>query len=69
MASALKLAEKGRGRTNPNPMVGAVLVKNNKIISKGYHKAYGNDHAEAVNYLLICTAVIFSMIKIKNPLC
>ncbi|MFC1557974.1 bifunctional diaminohydroxyphosphoribosylaminopyrimidine deaminase/5-amino-6-(5-phosphoribosylamino)uracil reductase RibD [candidate division KSB1 bacterium] len=42
----LRLAKKGLGRVNPNPMVGAVIVKNGKIISKGYHKFFGGDHAE-----------------------
>lgn len=46
MKSAFQLAEKGRGKTNPNPLVGAVIVKNNKIIGSGYHKAVGKDHAE-----------------------
>lgn len=42
----LKLAKRGSGWTNPNPMVGAVLVKNGKIIGKGYHKKVGLPHAE-----------------------
>lgn len=46
MALALKLAEKGRGKVAPNPMVGAVLVKNGKIIGNGYHQAFGGAHAE-----------------------
>ena len=46
MRLALKLAEKGAGNTSPNPMVGAVLVKNNKIIGLGYHKKAGFPHAE-----------------------
>ena len=46
MAYALKLAEKGRGKTSPNPLVGAVIVKNDKVIATGYHKAVGKDHAE-----------------------
>lgn len=46
MQLALNLAEKGRGKTSPNPMVGAVLVKNGIVISKGYHKALGTEHAE-----------------------
>ena len=46
MARALELAEKGRGKTSPNPLVGAVIVKKNSIISEGYHKAVGKDHAE-----------------------
>lgn len=42
----LKLAKKGQGFTSPNPMVGAVIVKNGKIIGQGYHKKYGGPHAE-----------------------
>lgn len=48
MKRAIKLAEKGRGRTSPNPMVGAVLVKNDKVIAEGFHEAAGKPHAEAV---------------------
>ncbi|MEM4261554.1 MAG: bifunctional diaminohydroxyphosphoribosylaminopyrimidine deaminase/5-amino-6-(5-phosphoribosylamino)uracil reductase RibD [Candidatus Diapherotrites archaeon] len=47
MKIALKIAKKSLGKTNPNPMVGAIIVKNNKIISKGWHKKYGKEHAEA----------------------
>ena len=46
MRMALAEAEKGRGFTNPNPMVGAVIVKDGKIISKGYHHRCGEGHAE-----------------------
>lgn len=46
MAIALELAEKGRGRVEPNPMVGAVLVKNGDILGRGYHHAFGEAHAE-----------------------
>lgn len=46
MAQALQLAQKGFGKTNPNPMVGAVLVKNKRVIGEGYHRAVGKDHAE-----------------------
>lgn len=46
MAIALSLAKKGAGFTNPNPMVGAVIVKDGKIIGEGYHKKYGGPHAE-----------------------
>jgi diaminohydroxyphosphoribosylaminopyrimidine deaminase/5-amino-6-(5-phosphoribosylamino)uracil reductase len=45
---ALTLAAKGRGRTSPNPMVGAVIVKDNKIIAAGYHKKAGTSHAEVL---------------------
>ena len=46
MKRALELAAKGRGYTNPNPMVGAVIVKNGKIIGEGYHERCGEGHAE-----------------------
>jgi len=46
MKIAIEEAEKGSGWTNPNPMVGAVIVKDGQIISKGYHKRYGDLHAE-----------------------
>jgi diaminohydroxyphosphoribosylaminopyrimidine deaminase/5-amino-6-(5-phosphoribosylamino)uracil reductase len=44
----LALAERARGKTSPNPMVGALLVKNHRIISEGYHKQAGTPHAEAI---------------------
>jgi diaminohydroxyphosphoribosylaminopyrimidine deaminase/5-amino-6-(5-phosphoribosylamino)uracil reductase len=46
MELAIKLAENGRGRTNPNPMVGTVIIKNGRIISSGYHRQAGLPHAE-----------------------
>ena len=46
MRLALAEAKKGLGRTSPNPMVGAVIVKNGKVLAKGYHHYYGADHAE-----------------------
>ncbi|AFM23869.1 riboflavin biosynthesis protein RibD [Desulfomonile tiedjei DSM 6799] len=46
MAMALKLARRGLGRTSPNPAVGAVIVKNGKVVGKGYHRAAGEPHAE-----------------------
>ncbi len=46
MQMALALAGKGLGFTSPNPMVGAVLVKGNRVIGKGYHEAAGRQHAE-----------------------
>lgn len=46
MREALKEARKGVGRTSPNPCVGAVIVKDNRIIGKGYHKKAGTPHAE-----------------------
>jgi diaminohydroxyphosphoribosylaminopyrimidine deaminase/5-amino-6-(5-phosphoribosylamino)uracil reductase len=46
MQRALELAEQGRGYTATNPLVGAVIIKNEKIIGEGYHHFYGGDHAE-----------------------
>lgn len=46
MQLALSLAKKGRGSTNPNPMVGAVIVKDNRVIGQGYHIRCGEGHAE-----------------------
>ncbi len=46
MKRALELAKKGRGFTSPNPMVGSVIVKNERIIGEGYHHRYGDKHAE-----------------------
>lgn len=46
MQMAMDLAEKGRGYTNPNPLVGAIIVTDDKIIGQGFHKKYGGHHAE-----------------------
>lgn len=46
MRRAIELARKGVGSTNPNPLVGAVIVKGNRIIGEGYHEYYGGPHAE-----------------------
>lgn len=46
MRLAIELAARGRGWTSPNPMVGAVIVKDGEIIGKGYHEKYGSLHAE-----------------------
>ena len=46
MARALQLALRGAGHTRPNPMVGAVLVTDGRIIGEGWHKQYGGPHAE-----------------------
>lgn len=45
---AIDLALKAKGQTSPNPIVGAVIVKNNKIIAEGFHEKAGRDHAEIV---------------------
>lgn len=46
MKKALALARRGIGRVHPNPMVGAVLVKNNQVTGKGFHERFGAPHAE-----------------------
>jgi diaminohydroxyphosphoribosylaminopyrimidine deaminase/5-amino-6-(5-phosphoribosylamino)uracil reductase len=46
MKQALRLARRGLGKTSPNPMVGAVIVKNSKVIGQGYHERFGGPHAE-----------------------
>ncbi len=46
MQRCIQLAELGRGRVEPNPLVGAVIVHQNKIIGEGYHQKYGEAHAE-----------------------
>ena len=46
MKKALELAKLGIGAVNPNPLVGCIIVKNNKIIGQGYHMEYGQAHAE-----------------------
>ena len=46
IARAIELAARGRGRTSPNPMVGAVIVKDGRTIGEGFHTAAGEPHAE-----------------------
>ena len=55
LARAIELAEGGRGRTTPNPLVGAVVVKDGEVIGEGFHTAYGKLHAER-EALAACTA-------------
>ncbi|MCX8131909.1 MAG: bifunctional diaminohydroxyphosphoribosylaminopyrimidine deaminase/5-amino-6-(5-phosphoribosylamino)uracil reductase RibD [Clostridia bacterium] len=50
MAKALELAKCGWGKTNPNPLVGAVIVKDGLVLSEGYHEALGCPHAEAAAF-------------------
>ena len=55
MLRCIELAKKGIGKTYPNPLVGCVIVNENKIISEGWHKKAGENHAE-----------INALLKIKN---
>jgi diaminohydroxyphosphoribosylaminopyrimidine deaminase/5-amino-6-(5-phosphoribosylamino)uracil reductase len=48
MRLALKLAQRARGQTNPNPLVGAVVVKRGKVLGQGYHLRAGQAHAEVI---------------------
>ena len=48
MGRAVALAEGGRGTTSPNPMVGAVLVRDGRVVGEGFHRAAGQPHAEAL---------------------
>lgn len=70
MRRALNLADMGYGKANPNPVVGAVIVKNGKIIGEGYHEGYGMPHAEA-NAIASCTesTVGASMYVTLEPCC
>ncbi len=54
MQRCLHLAKKGFGNVSPNPMVGCIIVHQNKIIGEGYHQEYGKAHAEvnAINSVL-----------------
>ena len=54
LARAIELADGGRGRTTPNPLVGAVVVKDGAVIGEGFHAAYGKLHAER-EALAACT--------------
>lgn len=53
MARAIELAKRGRLRVQPNPMVGCVIVKNNRIIGEGWHQEFGKAHAE-INAIKDC---------------
>jgi len=46
MREALELARQGKGRVEPNPMVGCLIVKDGRVVGRGYHRAFGGDHAE-----------------------
>jgi diaminohydroxyphosphoribosylaminopyrimidine deaminase / 5-amino-6-(5-phosphoribosylamino)uracil reductase len=48
MARALDLAERGRGETNPNPMVGCVVVKDDRVVGEAWHRRAGAAHAEVL---------------------
>ena len=47
MRRALDLAARGEGRTAPNPLAGAVVVRKGRVVGEGFHRAFGRPHAEA----------------------
>ena len=53
MLEAIELAKKGEFSVQPNPMVGCIITKGNKVIGRGWHKKYGSHHAE-VNAVKSC---------------
>lgn len=70
MRSALKLARKGKGHVSPNPLVGAVIVKNNRIIGQGYHKRYGGPHAEVNAINSACESIAGATLYVNlEPCC
>ena len=48
MRKALTEAERGRGRTHPNPIVGALVVADGRVVARGHHERAGGPHAEVV---------------------
>ncbi|MGZ6707236.1 MAG: bifunctional diaminohydroxyphosphoribosylaminopyrimidine deaminase/5-amino-6-(5-phosphoribosylamino)uracil reductase RibD, partial [Solirubrobacteraceae bacterium] len=46
LARAIELAGRGAGRVSPNPLVGAVVVRDGAVLGEGWHEAYGEPHAE-----------------------
>jgi len=56
---AIDLAERGRGRVNPNPMVGAVVARDGEVLGEGWHDEFGGAHAE-VNAILACAGADLS---------
>ena len=48
MLRAIELAKQGVGWTSPNPLVGAVIVKDGRIIGEGYHEKYGEQNEERI---------------------
>jgi diaminohydroxyphosphoribosylaminopyrimidine deaminase/5-amino-6-(5-phosphoribosylamino)uracil reductase len=53
LSRAIEIAARGRGRVHPNPVVGAVVVKDGTVLGEGWHAEYGGDHAE-VNAIAAC---------------
>lgn len=69
MKMALKLAEKGKGYVKTNPLVGAVIVKNGVVLAMGYHRAYGEYHAERNAILNLKTSSQGAMLYVNLEPC
>lgn len=69
MRIALDLASKGAGNVNPNPLVGAVIVKDNKIIGQGFHSVYGGPHAEIEAFKSCANAAGATLYVTLEPCC
>ena len=69
MQRAIELAKKGAGFVNPNPMVGCVIVKDDKIIGEGYHEFYGGYHAERNALLKMNDAKDATLYVTLEPCC
>lgn len=71
MKRAIDLAERARGRTWPNPLVGCVVVKDGTVIAEGYHHYFGGDHAErdALNKLALGDAEGATLYVTLEPCC
>ena len=71
MTKCIELAKIGNGDVSPNPMVGSIIVFDNKIIGSGYHKSYGHDHAEvnAINNVKDKTLLSKSILYVNLEPC
>lgn len=69
MRQAIDLALKGKGKTKTNPMVGAILVKDGKIIGQGYHRYFGGPHAEEEAILSANTSLEGSSLYVSLEPC
>lgn len=69
MRRALELSLKGRGRVHPNPLVGAVLAKNGRVLAEGFHARYGGPHAEIAALEKIRTAPAGSTLYVTLEPC
>ena len=69
MAAALALAERGRGRTAPNPNVGCLIVKGGRIVGRGWTQPGGRPHAEAMALADAGTAAIGATVYVTLEPC